>query len=181
MPTEAKRATVAQLKEEISGSNAAIVADYRGLTVADMQAIRRSLRLSGITYRIVKNRLARIAADQAGRGELSELLDGPTGLALGGADEVTLARSFLDAVRPYRTVAVRGGLIGERRIDADGVTRLAALPPREVMLAQLAGGIASPLTGLASVISAPLRNLGYALAQLAAQRGTTEATPEQAG
>lgn len=182
MPTEAKRATVAQLKDAISGSNAAIVADYRGLSVADLQAIRRSLRSSGISYRIVKNRLARIAANEAGRGELSELLDGPTGLALGGADEVTLARAFLDAVRPYRTVAVRGGLIGERRIDADGVTRLATLPPREVMLAQLAGGIASPLSGLASVIAAPLRNLGYALAQLAAQRGANEpSAPEQAG
>ena len=177
MPTEAKRATVAKLKDEIYGSHAVIVADYRGLSVAELQSIRRSLRPHGIAYRIVKNRLARIAAREAGREELSELLDGPTGLALGGADEVTLARSFLDAVRPYRTVAVRGGLIGERRIDADAVTRLAALPPREVMLAQLAGGIAAPLSGLASLLSAPLRNLGYALAQLAAQKGA----PERAG
>jgi large subunit ribosomal protein L10 len=174
MPTEAKRATVAQLKDEISGSNAAIVADYRGLTVADLQAIRRSLRPQGISYRIVKNRLARIAANEAGREELSGLLDGPTGLALGGSDEVSLAKAFLDAVRPYRTVAVRGGLIGQRRIDAAGVTRLAELPPRDVLLAQLAGGIAAPLSGMASVISAPLRNLGYALSQLAEQRGANE-------
>ena len=174
MPTEAKRATVARLKDEIAGSHAAIVADYRGLSVAELQSIRRSLRPQGIAYRVVKNRLARIAAREAGREELTELLDGPTGLALGGADEVALARSFLDAVRPYRTVAVRGGLIGERRIDADAVSRLATLPPREVMLAHLAGGMAAPLTGLASVIAAPLRNLGYALAQLAAQKGASE-------
>jgi large subunit ribosomal protein L10 len=175
MPTEAKRATVAQLKDEISGSSAAIVADYRGLSVAELQTIRRSLRPQGITYRIVKNRLARIAANEAGRAELSDLLDGPTGLALGGADEVALAKGFLDAVRPYRTVAVRGGLIGERRIDAAGISRLAELPPRDVLLAQLAGGIASPLTGLASVISAPLRNLGYALSQLADKKRADEA------
>jgi large subunit ribosomal protein L10 len=174
MPTDAKRATVARLKDEINGSHAAIVADYRGLSVAELQSIRRSLRSSGITYRVVKNRLAKIAAREAGREELTELLDGPTGLALGGSDEVTLARSFLDAVRPFRVVTVRGGLIGERRIDADAVSRLAALPSREVMLAQLAGGMAAPLSSLASVIAAPLRNLGYALAQLAAQRGASE-------
>jgi large subunit ribosomal protein L10 len=170
MPTEAKRATVAELKEEIVGSNAAIVADYRGLSVGELMTIRRSLREHGVRYRIVKNRLAKIAAAEAGREELVDLLDGPTGLALGGADEVSLAKAFLDAVRPYRTVAVRGGVIGLRRIGSDEVTRLADLPPREVLLAQLAGGIASPLAGLASVISAPLRNLGYGLAQLAAQK-----------
>jgi large subunit ribosomal protein L10 len=170
MPTEAKRATVAELKDEIAGSNAAIVADYRGLTVGELATIRRALREQGIRYRVVKNRLAKIAANEAGRTELVDLLDGPTGLALGGRDEVTLAKSFLDAVRPYRTVTVRGGLIGERRIGTDEVTRLAALPPREILLAQLAGGVAAPLSGLASVISAPLRNLGYALSQLAAQK-----------
>lgn len=170
MPTEAKRATVAELREEIAGSHAAIVADYRGLTVGELATIRRALREQGVRYRVVKNRLARIAASEAGREGLVELLDGPTGLALGGADEVALARAFLDAVRPYRTVAVRGGLIGDRRIDSAEVTRLATLPPREVMLAQLAGGMAAPLAGLASVISAPLRNLGYAFSQLAAQR-----------
>jgi large subunit ribosomal protein L10 len=170
MPTDAKRATVAELRDEIAGSHATIVADYRGLTVGELATIRRALREQGIRYRVVKNRLARIAANDAGRAELVELLDGPTGLALGGADEVTLAKAFLDAVRPYRTVAVRGALIGDHRIGSDEVTRLASLPPRDVLLAQLAGGIASPLAGLASVISAPLRNLGYALAQLSAQR-----------
>ena len=79
MPTEAKRAEVAELVEALSGSDRAIVSDYRGLTVSDIGAVRRSLRDKGITYRVVKNRLLKIAADQAGRGELSELLEGPTG------------------------------------------------------------------------------------------------------
>ncbi|MDP8903721.1 MAG: 50S ribosomal protein L10 [Chloroflexota bacterium] len=170
MPTEAKKATVAELTAELAQGGAAIVADYRGLSVADLTAIRRNLRAQGIRYRVVKNRLARIAAREAGRSELTELLDGPTGLAMGGDDEVVLARTFLDAVRPYRVVVVRGGIIGERRIDGESVTRLASLPPRGVLLAQLAGGIASPLSGLASVISAPLRNLGYALQQVHAQK-----------
>jgi large subunit ribosomal protein L10 len=176
MPTEAKRAAVAELREELSRSNATIVADYRGLKVSDIGAIRRALRDQGITYRVVKNRLARIAAEEAGRGELSPLLDGPTGLAIGAQDEVALARTFLDAVRPYRTVVVRGALVGARRIDADDVTRLSRLPGRDVLLAQLAGGISAPLAGLGSVLSAPLRNLAYALQQLAEQKAGASQT-----
>jgi large subunit ribosomal protein L10 len=167
MPTEAKRATVAELKEAFSSNNSAIVADYRGLSVSDISAVRRVLREQGITYRVVKNRLARIAAEQAGRPELSSLLDGPSALALGGDDEIALARTFLEAVRPFRTVTVRGGVIGGRSIDSAGISRLATLPPREVLLGQLAGGMAAPLAGLASLLAAPLRNLGYGLQQLA--------------
>ena len=171
MPTEEKRAAVAELTEAIAGSKGSIVADYRGLSVGDLGTIRRSLREQGVQYRIVKNRLAKIAAEQAGVGELSELLQGPTGIALSSGDEAALARTFLDAVRPFRTVEVRGGVVGGRRIDAAGVTRLATLPGREVLLAQLAGGIASPLSTMAGLLNAPLRNLAYALQQLAEQRG----------
>jgi large subunit ribosomal protein L10 len=171
MPTEAKQATVAELKEELSKSKAAIVADYRGLTVSDIQAVRRALRNEGITYRVVKNRLAKIAAQEAGREQLNELLEGPTAIAIGSSDEVTLARTFLDAIRPYRNVVIRGGMIGETRIDAGSITRMASLPGREVLLAQLAGGIASPLATMASLLAAPLRNLAYALAQVAEAKG----------
>ncbi len=171
MPTEAKQAAVAELKEELSNSRATIVADYRGLTVSDISAVRRALRSEGITYRVVKNRLAKIAATEAGRGELNELLEGPTALAMGNSDEVTLARVFLDAIRPYKTIVVRGGIVGETRIDAGNITKLALLPSREVLLAQLAGGMASPLAKMAALFAAPLRNLGYALSQLSHNRG----------
>ncbi len=170
MPTEAKKATVAELKELISGSHATIVADYRGLSVSDISAVRRALREQGITYRVVKNRLARIAAEEAGRPELGQLLDGPSSLASGGDDEIVLARTFLDAVRPYRSVTIRGALVGDRRMDAASVNRLATLPSRDVLLGQLAGGMVAPVAGLASLLAAPLRNLGYALQQLHDQR-----------
>ena len=175
MPTEAKKATVAALKAELSAAKATIVADYRGLTVADISAVRRTLRGSGIKYRVVKNRLAKIAAQEAGNAELAGLLEGPSALAMGSGDEVALAKSFLEAIRPYRTVAIRGAILGGQRVDADGVTRLATLPPREVLLAQLAGGMASPLASMASLFAAPLRNLGYALAQVAERKAKAEA------
>jgi len=172
MPTEAKRTAVAELVEAFSNSDRAIVSDYRGLTVSDLSAVRRGLREQGITYRVVKNRLARIAAQEAGRGELSSLLDGPSAVALGGQDEAALAKGLLDALRPYRNVVVRGGVIGNTQVDGAAITRLATLPSREQLLSQLAGGIASPLSTMASLLSAPLRNLGYGLTQLRDQRET---------
>lgn len=170
MPTEAKKATVAALKEELSAAKATIVADYRGLTVADIGAVRRALRGDGIKYRVVKNRLAKIAAQEAGNTELAALLEGPSALAMGGGDEAALAKSFLDAIRPYRTIAIRGAVLGGHRVDADGVTRLATLPSREVLLGQLAGGMVAPIATMASLFAAPLRNLGYALSQLVGKK-----------
>ncbi|MBA3626651.1 MAG: 50S ribosomal protein L10 [Chloroflexi bacterium] len=170
MPTEAKRATVAELVEAFSNSDRAIVSDHRGLTVSDLSAVRRALRAQGITYRVVKNRLARIAADEAGRGELSSLLDGPTAVALGGQDEAALAKGLIEALRPHRAVVIRGGVIGNSRIDGATVARLATLPSRDQLLGQLAGGIASPLGTMAALLIAPLRNLGYGLTQLRDQR-----------
>jgi large subunit ribosomal protein L10 len=175
MPTEAKKAKVAALKEELSAAKATIVADYRGLTVRDISAVRRVLRGEGIQYRVVKNRLAKIAAQEAGNTELAALLQGPSALAMGGGDEVALAKSFLDAIRPYRTVAVRGAVLGGQRVDAESVTRLAALPSREVLLGQLAGGMIAPLASMASLFAAPLRNFGYALTQVAELKAKAEA------
>ena len=171
MPTEAKKAAVAKLTDQLSGARAMIVADYRGLTVSDISAVRRGLRGEGITYRIVKNRLAKIAAHDAGNDELTGLLEGPSALAMTSGDEVALARTFLDAVRPYKTVTVRGAVLSGKRVDADAVTRLSTLPSREVLLGQLAGGMVAPISNMASLFSAPLRNLGYALSQLAEQKG----------
>ncbi len=177
MPTEAKEQEVAELREVIAGSATTIVADYRGLTVRDITTVRRSLRSQGIGYRVVKNRLARIAADQAGVSELGPLLEGPSVIATGGTDESALARGLLDALRPFRTITVRGAVVRGRRLDSSEVGRLATLPGREVLLGQLAGGIVAPLATMASLLSAPLRNLGYALQQVADQKAA-EAQPE---
>ena len=175
MPTEAKQATVAELVEAFSASPAAIVSDYRGLSVSVLAKIRRELRGKGISYRVVKNRLAKIAAEQASRGEFSPLLTGPSAIALGGSDEAALARGVIDALRPYRSVVIRGGAISGRTIDQEAVTALSLLPGREVLLSQLAGGFASPLSTMAGLLAAPLRNLGYALTQLHEQREQTAA------
>lgn len=169
MPTEAKQATVAELVELLREANTTIVSDHRGLSVADLLKVRRELRDRDIHYTVVKNRLARIAADQAGRPELIPLLRGPSSLAIGAADETSLAKGLLDATKPFR-VEIRGAAMNGQTVDAAAVSALAALPAREVLLAQMAGSMAAPLSTMAGLFAAPLRDLGYALAQLRDQR-----------
>lgn len=175
MPTEAKRDAVRLLATMLRDSSAIAVADYRGLSVADMQVVRRSLRASGVELHVAKNRLLRIAADDAERAELKPMLAGPTALATVSGDEVALAKALQEAFRPYtRVVTIRGGLVGSQAIDADALTRLASLPSREVLLAKLAGSMSSPLANMASVMAAPLRELAGVLSAVADQRRQTE-------
>jgi large subunit ribosomal protein L10 len=171
MPTEAKRETVAALREEIAKSTTMIVSEYRGLTVKEIAEIRRALSKQDVRYRVVKNRLMRIAADDSVGEALSPLLIGPTAIAFGN-DEARTAKAVIDATRPYKIVRITGGVLGDKAIDADAVTRLATLPPREVLLAKLAGGMQAPVGTLAGLLAAPLRNLGFALAQVAEQKRT---------
>jgi large subunit ribosomal protein L10 len=169
MPTQAKEATVAELTELFREAATAIVSDHRGLSVADLHKVRRELREKDIQYRVIKNRLARIAAEQAGRPELIPLLIGPSAIAVGARDEPSLAKGLLDATRPFK-IEIRGAAMNGVTVDAAAVTALAALPSRETLLAQLAGSMASPLSTMAGLLAAPLRNLGYGLVQLRDQR-----------
>jgi large subunit ribosomal protein L10 len=160
MPTEEKRQAVAELAEMLRSSSAVAVADYRGLKVSDMQTVRRTLRDSGVRLTVAKNRLLKIAAAEADRTELTPMLEGPTALASIEGDEATMAKALADAFRPYsRVVTIRGGMLGNRPIDAAQLTQLASLPSREVLLGKAAGGMAAPLTAMAGVLAANLRNL----------------------
>lgn len=175
MPTDEKRKAVAELAELLRNSTAVAVADYRGLKVSDMQAVRRTLRDGGVELHIAKNRLLKIAADEADRAELKPLLEGPTALATVRGDEVAMAKALAEALRPYaRVVSVRGGLLGTQAIDAAQLTRLATLPSREELLAKLASGMAAPLTGMAGVLAANLRNLVGVLSAVADKKRETE-------
>jgi len=174
MPTEAKQAAVAELVELLQEADTAIVSDHRGLSVADLLKVRRELRAKDIQFRIIKNRLAKIAAEQADRSELIPLLIGPSAIAFGGEDEASLAKGLLDATKPFK-VEIRGAALNGETVDPSVVAALAKLPGREQLLAHLAGGMASPLSTMASLLAAPLRDLGYGLAQLQEQREGAEA------
>jgi large subunit ribosomal protein L10 len=169
MPTEAKQATVAELREQLSHSRTLIVSEYRGLTVKEIAEIRRSLRKQDVTYRVVKNRLMRIAAADTVGDALDPLLTGPTAIAF-GTDEGATAKAVIDTMRPYRQVRITGGILGRRAVDADGITRLASLPSRETLLAQLAGAFAAPLATTAGLFDAPLRDVAGLVSALEAKR-----------
>ncbi len=176
MPTETKRQAVAELAELLRSSSAMAVADYRGLKVSDMQTVRRALRESGVHLHIAKNRLLKIAADEADRSELKPLLDGPTALATIDGDEAAMAKALTEAFRPYSRIGVtlRGGMLGSQAIDAAQLTRLATLPSREILLGKIAGGMAAPMTGMAAVLAANLRNLVGVLSAVADKKQANE-------
>lgn len=176
MPTETKRQAVSELAELLRSSSAIAVADYRGLKVSDMQSVRRTLRDSGVQLHIAKNRLLKIAADEADRAELKPMLTGPTALATIDGDEAAMAKALADALRPYaRVVSLRGGMLGNAAIDAAQLSRLATLPSRDILLGKIAGGMAAPMTGMASVLGANLRNFVNVLNAVADQKRTNEA------
>jgi large subunit ribosomal protein L10 len=175
MPTDTKRQAVAELTELLRGSSAMAVADYRGLKVSEMQSVRKVLRDSGVQLHIAKNRLLKIAADEADRTELKSMLEGPTALATIDGDEAAMAKALAEALRPYsRVVTVRGGMLGNRAIDASQLTRLATLPSREILLGKAAGGMAAPIAGMAGVLAANLRNLVGVLSAVADKKQQTE-------
>ncbi len=174
MPTDAKRQEVSELADLLRGSSALAVADYRGLTVAEMHTVRRSLRANGVSLKVAKNRLLKIAAAEAGLDELKGLLDGPTAIAATSGDEVSLAKALQDAFRPYKVVTLRGGLLAGQPVSASDLQRLATLPSREVLLSRLAGGMAAPLSGMAGVLAANLRNFVGVLSAVADQKRQTE-------
>jgi large subunit ribosomal protein L10 len=162
MPTDTKREAVAELAALLRSSSAMAVADYRGLKVAEMQAVRRTLRDNGVRLTVAKNRLLKIAADEADRAELKPMLDGPTALATIHGDEATMAKALTDALRPFsRVVTVRGGMLGAQAIDA-------------TQLGRLAGGMAAPLTSMAGVLAANLRNLVGVLSAVADKKQQTQ-------
>lgn len=176
MPTEAKRETIDELRNVLDAHRTMILSEYRGLKVKEITEIRRSLRKSGVQYRVVKNRLMRIAAQEnPAAAALSPLLKGPSAIAFGN-DEAATAKAVLDAVRPFaKIVKVTGGVLGSTAIDFDGVTRLATLPPREVLLAEALGAIAAPLAQTAGLFDAPARDVAGLVQALIDKRGSAAA------
>jgi large subunit ribosomal protein L10 len=174
MPTEAKRETVVELQAELARSRTMILTEYRGLGVREIASIRQVLRGQDVTYRVVKNRLMRLAARDTLGEALDPLLSGPTAIAFGN-DEARTAKAVIDATRPFKVVKITGGLLGTKAIDSADVTRLAALPSREVLLAEVAGTIVAPLSMTAGLFNAVLRDVVGLTQALIDQRGGADA------
>lgn len=158
-----KQELVTRLTELLSRATSAVVTDYRGLTVKQLEDLRRKLRAEGVDYVVVKNTLARRAATEAGVGEFSSVLVGPVGLAVGYGDLSAPARVLADYFRANRVAPMIAGLAEGRVLDQAAIRSLADLPPREVLLAQLAGTLQSPLTTLAGSLESILSTFAATL------------------
>jgi len=158
-----KRETVGSLADKLGRATSAVVTDYRGLTVKQLEDLRAQLRAQGIDYHVIKNTLARRAAEQAGVGELAAVLRGPVGLALGFGELAAPAKVLSEYHRINRRLPLVAGYVEGQVLDARGVQALAELPSREVLLAQLAGTLQMPLSQLAAALTSISSNLAATL------------------
>jgi large subunit ribosomal protein L10 len=176
MPTAEKAQTIDYLAEKLRTSKGAVLVDYRGLNVTEITALRRQLANDEIDFHVAKNTLLRIAAERAQVEIAPDLLTGPTAIAFANRDEVSAARQLTDYTRRSRIVDLKGGILGGRSLTAEQVTRVAELPSREILLAQLIGVIQAPLARALGVIQAPAREVaGLAQALYDRQSGTEAA------
>ncbi|HZT09262.1 MAG TPA: 50S ribosomal protein L10 [Chloroflexota bacterium] len=155
-----KVAAVESIADQLTNANMAVVADYRGLTVAQIADVRRQLRTAGVELHVVKNTLARLAAQRTGKDQLLPALIGPTALAVGTNDPTMISKTLTDVIRTQRLpMQIRSALLGDRLLSAAEVAELATLPSREVLLGQVVGAMQAPIAGFVGVLNGMLQSL----------------------
>ncbi len=160
MPRGKKALIIDNLQEAFSKCSISILTDYRGLTGPEITALRRRLRESGIGYKVVKNTLARLAAERAGKDKLVSLFEGPVAIAFGYGDITGPAKVLADYIRTSRaSLSIRGGFSGYRMLTSKDVTSLSELPSREILLANVLGRMQAPLSALVTNLTTPIREL----------------------
>ena len=183
MQKEDKARVVAELTERLKTADTLIVADYRGLTMPQIDDLRGKLLEHGAKLTVVKNTLTRRAAQAAGADALLALLEGPTAIAFieADGDMVAVAKALADSARDTRVLAVRGGILAGKEISAEDVDELSKLPPLEILRGQVIGAIIAPLNQLLALVNAPLQNL-YGLIEARIEQlggeGAAAAAPE---
>lgn len=165
MPKPNKVEAVKEIAADLKATDVYLFVDYRGLTFAEATELRARLRKTDADLKVVKNTLAKIAAADAGVEGLDELFQGPTAIAYCHGDPVRTAKVIQDFIKEKKKAVIRGGKLQQSVLKAADVEALASLPSREQLIAQVAGAIAAPLTGLVTVLNGPIRGLVVVLAQ----------------
>jgi large subunit ribosomal protein L10 len=169
-PRPEKVAVVDEIAEKLSSADAAIITEYRGLSVAQLATLRRSLRSAGGEYKVYKNTLARFGAQRAGAEGLTELLVGPTAITFVSGDAAAVAKVLRDAAKANPLLVIKGASMDGKALSARDVESLADLPSRDVLLSQFAGALQAPLVKTAGLLQALPRNLAYGLKALIDQK-----------
>jgi len=167
MKRDEKAATIEEIAAQIEGADSVFAVDYRGISVPQAAELRGKLREAGATFRIVKNRLTKLAAERAGEERLTELLEGPTALTFVQGDTALAAKAISNFSREHEVLVFKGGFMDELSLDGDRFKSIARLPSREVLDGQLAGVVASPLTGLVRGLGSMISGLALQLGQIA--------------
>jgi len=170
MKKEEKVAKVAELVEKAKSSSAMLVADYRGISVAEARELRNGMREAGAHFEVTKNTLMMRAVDEAGAADLKQYLAGPTAIAFCDEDAVGPAKVLVKFAKEFKPLEIKGGLLEGKIIDTEKIKFLASLPPREVLLSQLLGAMQSPIRGLATVCAGPIRGLVTVLQRIQEQK-----------
>jgi large subunit ribosomal protein L10 len=165
-----KVAVVEEVRDKLRDADAAVLTEYRGLTVSELAQLRGTLRPSSTEYKVFKNSLARRAAEAAGLADLLPYLEGPVAIAFVHGDAVIAAKALRDFGRTNPALVIKGGLLGPRVLSGADVESLAEIEPRDVLLARLAGGFQAPLTKAAGLFQAFTRNLAYGVQAYIDQR-----------
>jgi large subunit ribosomal protein L10 len=160
MLKEKKARIIDCIAEDLSRSTVVVTTGYQGMTAKDMAELRQILSAAGIGFRVVKNTLARFAAEKADRCQLMSLIEGPVALAFGYDDMVKPAKVLSQYVKSTgSTLQIKGALVGDQVVSASGVQDLASLPPRDVLLSRLVGQLQAPVRSLQNVLSSPFQGL----------------------
>jgi large subunit ribosomal protein L10 len=181
MPRTEKVAVVEEVRDKLRDADAAVLTEYRGLSVTDLAQLRGALRPAGTEYKVFKNTLARRAVEAAGLPDLLPLLEGPVAIAFVHGDAVVAAKALRDFGRANPSLVVKGGLLGPRVLSGPEMRSLAEIEPREVLLARLANGFQAPLTRAAGLFQAFTRNFAYGVRAYIDQRVAAGDTAEAAG
>ncbi len=171
MPTQQKIERVQDIKDRLERSSIAMTATYSGISVNQMVELRRAMKAGGVDFTIVKNTLLSLAADEAQKPQLKEIVQGPTAIALGYNDPVEAAKTVSDFARTGGTsLAIIGAVMGDgAAMFSSEFTRLASLPPKPIILAMLLGQLQSPITRLVTVMNGPMQSLSNVLSARLAQ------------
>jgi large subunit ribosomal protein L10 len=161
-----KGTSIAEFREKLSGVRGAVLTDFRGLSVADITELRSLLRKSEVEYKVVKNTLARLAVKDTGLEGLAAYFEGPTAIAFSRKDAVAASKVLTTWGKSRPTFTIKGGVIEGRVVGSAEIAELAAVPPREVLLARMAGALQAPITGLVRVLAVHLLGLACALDQV---------------
>ena len=179
MNRDEKSAAIEEIAAQIEGAEAIFAVDYRGISVAQAAELRSKLRESDSSFRVVKNRLTKLAADKAGEERLTDLLEGPTALTFVAGDTASAAKVISTFNREHDVLTFKGGFMGELLLDEDKFRSIARLPSREVLDGQLAGVVASPLTGLVRGLGSMIQGLVLQLGQIAEKGLVSGEAPAQ--